>query len=67
MALAAFVGYSRINDNQHRLHDVIAGATIGLTCAYGIHYAHQEADKNNVQILPTTIPGGGEILVSWSY
>ena len=25
MALAAFVGYSRINDNAHRLHDVIAG------------------------------------------
>jgi membrane-associated phospholipid phosphatase len=32
--LAAFVGFSRINDGAHRLHDVIAGATIGT--AYGV-------------------------------
>lgn len=34
IALASFVGASRINDNRHYLHDVLAGATIGL--AYGI-------------------------------
>lgn len=34
LALGAFVGASRINDNRHYLHDVLAGATIGL--AYGI-------------------------------
>lgn len=31
---AALVAYSRMNDNRHYLHDVIAGATLGL--AYGI-------------------------------
>ncbi|MBC7713693.1 MAG: phosphatase PAP2 family protein [Rhizobacter sp.] len=34
LAMASFVGASRINDNYHYLHDVLAGATIGL--AYGI-------------------------------
>lgn len=34
MSLAVLCGYSRINDKMHRLHEVVAGATIGL--AYGI-------------------------------
>jgi len=34
LAIASFVGASRINDNRHYLHDVLAGTTIGL--AYGI-------------------------------
>ena len=67
MLLAAFVGYSRINDNQHRTHDVIAGATIGLTSAYGIYLAHQKTHTSALQILPVSIPGGGEILTSWQY
>lgn len=33
-SMAAVVGFSRINDNYHWLHDVIAGATIGT--AYGV-------------------------------
>lgn len=34
LALASFVGVSRINDNRHYLHDVFAGMTIGLM--YGV-------------------------------
>ena len=34
MGLAVFSGYSRIHDQRHRIHEVLAGATIGL--AYGI-------------------------------
>jgi hypothetical protein len=34
LVLSTFVGVSRINDNRHYLHDVLAGATIGM--AYGI-------------------------------
>lgn len=33
-ALAGLVGFSRINDNAHYLHDVFMGATIGLSFAY---------------------------------
>lgn len=36
MALATLTGVGRINDNRHRTHDVLAGATIGLAYAYGI-------------------------------
>lgn len=43
-ALATLVGYSRINDNKHYLHDVTAGATIGLSYALGVYYRRQEGD-----------------------
>ena len=37
-ALGVFVGLSRINDNQHWLHDVLAGATIGTSYGLGTYY-----------------------------
>lgn len=40
--IAGLVGYSRINDNAHFLHDVLAGATIGLSYALGVHYMAQK-------------------------
>jgi membrane-associated phospholipid phosphatase len=33
-ALAAFVGYSRVESHQHYVHDVIAGAGIGIASSY---------------------------------
>lgn len=36
LAVASFVGVSRINDNRHYLHDVLAGMTIGLMYGVGI-------------------------------
>ena len=36
LALSTFIGYSRINDNMHWLHDVTAGATIGWVYGWGI-------------------------------
>lgn len=36
-ALASFVGLSRINDNAHYLHDVVAGASIGAAYGYALH------------------------------
>lgn len=35
-AFASFVGFSRINDNMHYLHDVVAGATIGMVYGVGV-------------------------------
>jgi hypothetical protein len=40
--IAAIVGYARINDNKHYLHDVIAGGTIGLSYALGVYYRRRE-------------------------
>jgi hypothetical protein len=44
--MATFVAASRINDNMHRLHDVIGGATIGMSYALGVWYrAHPDIDS----------------------
>lgn len=43
LAMASFVGASRLNDNRHYLHDVLAGATIGL--AYGISISKNDKLK----------------------
>ena len=70
MLLAAFVGYSRINDDQHHVHDVVAGATVGLSCAYGIYNSHKpESEKSamHIQVVPTPIPGGMELAALLRY
>lgn len=68
MALATFVAYSRINDNQHRVHDLVAGATIGLSYAYGIYWNQQQAQKPKAfMLMPQPVPGGGEMNVAWSF
>jgi hypothetical protein len=41
-AMAGFVAYSRINDNAHRLHDVVGGATLGLSYGLGLHYLNSK-------------------------
>jgi hypothetical protein len=70
MGLATFVAYSRINDNQHHLQDVVAGGTIGLTCAYGVYYAHKEQREkaaSSFHIVPIPLPGGAEVAMQWSH
>lgn len=36
-ALAGFISVSRVNDDFHYLHDILAGATIGAAYAWGVH------------------------------
>lgn len=43
--MAAFVGFSRMNDNAHFLHDVLAGATIGTMYGVGVWNAKQNRDE----------------------
>ena len=65
-AFASFVGYSRINDNKHYLHDVTVGATIGLSYGLGIYYLDEAKEKNSavpwrkssVFVTPTILPDG---------
>lgn len=45
--MAAFVGFSRMNDNAHYLHDVIAGATIGTMYGVGLYYAQKKREETN--------------------
>ncbi len=35
--MAGFIAVSRVNDDYHYLHDLLAGATIGAAYAYGVH------------------------------
>ena len=57
-AFAGFVGFSRMNDNMHYLHDVIAGATIGMVYGVGVSEINKrfiaKASKTtkNLSILP---------------
>lgn len=44
-ALATLTAVSRMNDNMHHGHDVVAGATIGTAFGLGVSYINQALDK----------------------
>ena len=46
-SLAIFVGVSRMNDNKHYFHDVLAGATIGASYALGLHLLDKERSSKS--------------------
>jgi membrane-associated phospholipid phosphatase len=50
--LATYAGLSRINDNRHRLNDVVAGAAIGISYGMGV-YSHNNPSKSTLIILPS--------------
>lgn len=52
LILSTFIGYSRINDNMHWLHDVTAGATIGWVYGWGISRLQQKQKKDAAFIAP---------------
>jgi membrane-associated phospholipid phosphatase len=61
-SMAAFVGFSRMNDNAHFLHDVVAGATIGTMYGMGLYYAQknrsaEKSSNTSVFILFPTVDG----------
>jgi membrane-associated phospholipid phosphatase len=45
LVLSTFIGYSRINDNMHWLHDVTAGATIGWVYGWGISRLQKKQEE----------------------
>ncbi|MEI8346006.1 MAG: phosphatase PAP2 family protein [Pseudomonadota bacterium] len=53
---AGFVSYSRMNDNRHFLHDVVAGATIGTSYGIGLALKSKGRLRSSsyfMNILPT--------------
>lgn len=53
---ATYAGFSRINDNRHRINDVVAGASIGMSYGLGLYYRQQAAGGNSqsaMMVLPT--------------
>lgn len=72
--LATFVAFSRMNDNRHRLHDVVAGATIGSIYGLAVYQRMREATAPSLKtvdtkgfhynIMPVAVDDGG--LLSFS-
>ncbi|OQW51883.1 MAG: hypothetical protein A4S09_09450 [Proteobacteria bacterium SG_bin7] len=52
---ATYAGFSRINDNKHRLSDVVAGAAIGVSYGIGLYqYVHgEDKSKTAFAVLPS--------------
>jgi hypothetical protein len=48
--MAGFVAWSRINDNAHRLHDVVGGAVIGLSYGLSIHYLYKDENSEIAKV-----------------
>jgi membrane-associated phospholipid phosphatase len=64
-ALATAVAYSRMNDNRHYVHDVIAGAAIGAS--YGISIAQRYKNKKASQSEMAAIPTGDGLAIMYRY
>lgn len=62
LALATLTAVSRMNDNYHYLHDVVAGATIGT--AFGLGVGRQISE--DVQVVPVYSRDLMGIAVAWS-
>ncbi len=52
LLLSTFIGYSRINDNMHWLHDVTAGATIGWAYGWGMSRLQRSQKKASTFVVP---------------
>lgn len=66
--LATGVAYSRMNDNRHYVHDVLAGAAIGAS--YGISISHRYKNKKANQQSNsefTALPTGDGLALGFRY
>lgn len=63
-ALATAVAYSRMNDNRHYVHDVLAGAAIGAS--YGISIAQRYKNKKSNTDF-AAIPTGDGLALTFRY
>lgn len=64
--LAGIVGFSRMNDNAHYLHDVVFGATIGMAYGYSLHHLQKfNSDKSSTAW--SILPAQGGAVASLSY
>lgn len=64
-SLAGLVAYSRINDNRHYVHDVVAGATIGISYGLGIYYRRKSS--GGFTVLPFTHEGTYGLLLKTEF
>lgn len=76
--MATFAAISRMNDNQHLLHQVVGGATIGLSYGLSLYYRSLQRDELQsessilnpqtvVQILPTDRLDGAMLVLGTEF
>lgn len=69
--LASLTGISRMNDNMHYEHDVVAGATIGTAFGLGVSYINQAFDKKEagIAVIPMLQDGfaGAHVVLPFPY
>lgn len=59
--MAGAVGFSRINDNAHRLHDVVGGAVIGLSYGLSLSYLYKPKKKSEHAFYFSPMENGGSV------
>jgi membrane-associated phospholipid phosphatase len=67
LALATLTGISRVNDNRHRVHDVLAGTTIGLAYAFGIAGVQGSKTVSTYQLIPLYDADVKGLALSYAY
>lgn len=60
--LGGFVAYSRMNDNKHWLHDVVGGATIGLSYGLAIPWLDRKKSPSDGRVVMTPVGRDGYAL-----
>lgn len=61
-ALAGFVGYSRVEANRHHVHDVLAGAAIGILAG---ELLTTQAERLRVSVAATDDAAGIRLSYAW--
>jgi membrane-associated phospholipid phosphatase len=58
-AIASYVGWSRVQDGQHWMSDVVFGAAVGLAAGHTVALGHRGGAWN---VVPMRTSGGGAVL-----
>ncbi|MBF0207139.1 MAG: phosphatase PAP2 family protein [Oligoflexia bacterium] len=64
---ATFVAYSRIHEDYHYLHDVVFGATLGMSYGLGIHFNHKLGHPYWLMPAPSPDGKGTQIVFKISF
>jgi membrane-associated phospholipid phosphatase len=65
-AMAGFIAVSRVNDDFHFLHDILAGITIGASFGWGVHYNMEKGNNSWFTLIPAPDNGVG-LAMGWSF
>lgn len=76
-AIGVFVGASRMNDNAHYLHDVLAGATIGTAFGIGLsqlygteknrYYKPELKKSSDIQTMFLPTDDGAQVIIGGTF